>query len=99
MTHFAAHFRQHVTPWLREIIRGQALAVAAGSIEFQEAIANTWAAARTRGAMFLPDSITDIDGKTEHPFDQLRDWILTRMSVEIDAYIAAEEAASGEVSG
>jgi len=93
VNNFPIHFRQHAIPALRPVVAGQALAVAAGSIEFSEAVRATWEAARARGAMFLPDEAF-ADGKTHRPFDELRDWILTTLSAEID-HIEEVEATGG----
>ena len=89
MNNFPIHFRQHAIPALRPVLAGQALAVAAGSIEFSEAVRATWEAARARGAMFLPDEVF-ADGKAHRPFDELRDWILTTLSTEIARIEEAE---------
>lgn len=80
MMGFSYHFRTHAIPALRPIVAGQALAVAAGSIEFHEAVRAIWAAARNKGAMYLPDET----------FGELRDWILTTLSAEIDCIEEAE---------
>lgn len=79
MTHFAVHFRDHVTPILRSTVKSQALAVAVGSIEFSDAVAAVWAVARSRGATFLSDGVVD----------ELRDWILTNLSSEVNDALAA----------
>jgi len=99
VNNFPNHFRQHAIPALRPVVAGQALAVAAGSIHFSEAVRAVWQDARTRGAMFLPDEVFE-DGKIYRPFDHLRDWILTTLSAEIDRIEAAEtNACYGTMAG
>lgn len=99
MNQFPSHFRQHAIPALRPIVAGQALAVAAGSIEFHEAVRAVWGAARSRGAMFLPDEVFD-NGKIHRPFDELCDWILTTLCAEIDRIEDAEtNACYGTMAG
>ncbi len=71
---FAVHFRELVTPRLRNLAAAEALCVVKRVQGFNDAWDAVWAHARDHGAVYLPT----------HMIDQLDDWICTTLLTEID---------------
>lgn len=71
---FAAHFREHVTPRLRNLAAAEAMCVVRRVQGFNEAWDAIWAYARNHGAVYLP----------AHLIDELDDWICRALLTEID---------------
>lgn len=74
MKRFPIHFRDHVTPKLRNLAAAEAVCVARGVETFSGAYDAILAYARAHGALYLP----------ENRLEELEDWISTTLLAEID---------------
>lgn len=72
---FAAAFRLHVTPRLRDLVIARSIEFWADDLGFVEIMAEVWCYALTLGGGFLPQ---------DHQ-DALRDWLYAFLTEQIDA--------------
>ncbi len=71
---FATHFREHIMPRLCNLAKAEAVCVAEGVETFSGAVSAMWRYATKYGATSLPSGL----------IDELDDWIMTRVAVEIE---------------
>lgn len=84
---FAAHYREHVVPKLRQQIALQSFFIACGTTSYEDGFAAVFEQARRYGAIHLPGRLCQ----------ELRDWIgaaLTDGIIEVEPRIDAMEAAN-----